>query len=91
MNGGRAERIEAAVDRLAAAVLAGAAGYAVLVLLNGVYRGIELGVFSAAAAAIGYLLGVRVLRAVAAEEQHFGLAGFELAPIEDVGVEGGSC
>jgi len=82
MGGDKAERIEAAVNRIAAALLAGATAYAFFRLMSGVYPDPQLGVFSASAAVMAYLMCARALGKVRREARRFDLPAFELAPME---------
>ena len=65
MGGGEAERIESVVDRVAAALFAAAVAYAFFKLANATYPQPHLGVFTASAAGIAFLLCGGVLRRVA--------------------------
>jgi hypothetical protein len=82
MGGDNAERTEAAVDRIAAALLAGATAYAFFFLMSGVYPDPQLGVFSATAAVMAYLVGARSLGKVRPEPRRFDLPAFELPSME---------
>jgi hypothetical protein len=76
MRGRREERIEAAVDHLAAAVLGVAAGYALFHLIQA-----QLFV-AAAGGALVYLVTARLLRAVPAERPTFDFPVFRIADLE---------
>jgi hypothetical protein len=82
MLGGKAERIEAAVDNGAAALFAGAVGYALFKVESGAYPQPQLGLFCAVAAAIAFLLCARGLRAVQVEDRSFVVPALELPAIE---------
>lgn len=81
MDGVKAERIETGVDRLAATLFAGATAYALYGLLSGLYSEPLLGVFSAGAAGVAFLLCTRGLRGIAVEER-FHLPAFDVPAIE---------
>jgi hypothetical protein len=76
MRGRREERIEAAIDHLAAAVLGGAAAYALFRVLHG-----QLLVV-AAVGAVAYLVTKRLLRAVQAHRPTFDVPVFRIADLE---------
>jgi len=82
MGGGRAERIEAVVDRVTAAVFAAAVAYVLFNLMSGIYGEPQRGGFSAAAAAIAYVLTARGLRRMAPDHRRFTVPEFELPAIE---------
>jgi len=82
MIGASAERIESIVDKLAAALFAGAAAYAFFVLAGHVYREPQLGLFSALTGGVAYLVSAAALRRVAPEGRRFVVSPFEVAPIE---------
>ena len=76
----RAERIETVVDRLAAALFAGATAFAVFRFLP--TGGRPPWIFPAGAGLIGYLLCAQALGRVRPQDQRFRLADFEPARIE---------
>jgi hypothetical protein len=78
----RAERIEAGVERIAAALFAGATAYAFYGCMSGVYGEPQLGVFSAGTAGVAFLLCARGLRSIPVEER-FDLPAFDV-PAFDV-------
>lgn len=78
MRGSREERIEAAVDRLAAAVLAAATGYCGFVLLRGAMPAGQLVAASAASGGLAYLVAATVLRRVPAHRRRFAVPVFEV-------------
>lgn len=82
MGGDNAERIEAAVDRIAATLLAAATAYAFFRLITGVYPEPQLEAFTATAAVIAYLVCARALGKVKPEPRRFDLPAFELPPIQ---------
>lgn len=82
MGGDKAERIEAAVDRIAAALLASATAYAFFRLMSGVYSDPQLEVFSASSTVMAYLICARALGKVRREARRYDLPAFELAPME---------
>jgi hypothetical protein len=88
MDGVKAERIETGVDRMAAALLAGATAYALYGSLSALYREPLLGVFSAGAAGAVFLVCARGLRSIAVEERFhlpaFDLPAFDVPDIEPV-------
>jgi hypothetical protein len=77
----RAERIEAGMDWMAAALFAGATAYALHGWMSGVYGEPQLGVFSTGAAGVAFLFCARGLRSVPVEE-HFHLPAFALPAFE---------
>jgi hypothetical protein len=79
----RAERIEAGVDRIAAALLAGATAYACYGSMSGVYGEPQLGAVSAAAAGVAFLLCTLGLRSIPVEER-FDLPAFGVPAIEPI-------
>jgi hypothetical protein len=81
MDAVRAERIETGVERIAAALFAGATAYAFYRWMGGSYREPQLALLSAAAAGVAFFLSVGVLRSVPVEE-HFDLPAFDLPAIE---------
>jgi hypothetical protein len=81
MRGGKAERLEAVIDRLAAALFAGAIAYAFFRWLSGFYGEPQLGVFSMIAAAMAFLLCERGLRRIPVEER-FDVPAFDLPELE---------
>jgi hypothetical protein len=78
MGADKAERIEAAIDRLAAALFAGAVGYAFFGGMERVYREPQLGLFTASAAVIAFLLCARSLARVEPEGRSFAVPTFAL-------------
>jgi hypothetical protein len=81
MNSVRAERIEAGVERIAAALFAGATSYAFYHWMSGLYGEPQLGVFTALAAGVAFLLCTRGLHSIPVEER-FELPAFEVPAIE---------
>jgi len=81
MDAAKAERIEAGVDQVAAALFAGATAYAFYAWMSGVYREPQLGVFSAGAAGVAFLLCAVALRSISVEER-FDVPAFELPAME---------
>jgi hypothetical protein len=82
MHGGQAERIEAIVDRLAAALFAGALGYAFFGGMGSAYREPQLLLFATIAAVMAFLLCARSLATVEPESGRFDVPVFGLAEIE---------
>src|SRR5437868_5978912 len=85
----KAQRIEAGVDRIAAALFAGAAAYAFYSWLSRVYGEPQLGVLAAAAAGVAFLLCARGLRSIPVEDR-FDLPAFDvpaIAPIDELVLE----
>jgi hypothetical protein len=82
MRGRREERIESALDHIAAALFGLAAGWIGVVLPGEVLTGSSLAVCAGASAAIGYILVLSVLRRVGAETPHFELRAFQLRDLE---------
>ena len=82
MSGGRAERIEAVVDRAAAAALAAAMAYALFKLGDSAYPRPLAGALSAGAAGVIYLLSVGILRTVQPEARRFSMHEFDLRRVE---------
>jgi hypothetical protein len=84
----RAERIEAGVDRIAAALLAGATAYAFYGSMSGVYGEPQLGAVSAAAAGVAFLLCILGLRSIPVEERFdlpaFGVPAVDVPAIEPI-------
>jgi hypothetical protein len=76
MRGRREERIEAAVDHLAAAALGGAAGYALFHLLQ------AQPFVAAAGGGLAYLVTARLLRSVQAQRPTFEFPVFRIADLE---------
>ena len=76
MRGRREERIEAAVDHLAAAVLGGATGYALFYLVQ------SQPLVTAAGGALAYLVTARLLRSVQAQRPTFDFPVFRIADLE---------
>jgi hypothetical protein len=83
MDGIKAERIEAGVDRIAAALFAGAAAYAFYGWMSRVYGESQLGVLAAAAAGVAFLLCARGLRSIPVEDR-FDLPAFDVPALEPV-------
>jgi hypothetical protein len=81
MDGLKAERIEAGVDRIAAALFAGASAYAFYGWMSRVYAEPQLGVFAAGAAGVAFLLCARGLRSILVEDR-FDLPAFDVPAIE---------
>jgi hypothetical protein len=81
MGGLKAKRIEAGVDRTAAALFAGAAAYAVYGWMSRVYGEPQLGVLAAAAAGVAFLLCARGLRSIPVEDR-FDLPAFDVPAVE---------
>jgi hypothetical protein len=79
MRGRREERIEAAIDRLAAAILASAVAFAVFRLGRAGVPQPQLGIAAVACAAAAYLVAVSILRRVAAERPRFEVPVFAIA------------
>jgi hypothetical protein len=77
MSAVRAERIEAGVERIAAALFAGATAYAYYRAMSGVYGEPQVGVYAAGAAGVAFLLCARGLRSIPVEER-FVLLEFEV-------------
>ncbi len=86
MDAVRAERIEAGVERIAAALFAGATAYAVYRWMSGVYGEPQLGVSVAGAAAVVFLLCARGLRSIPVKER-FELPAFEVPPFDVPAIE----
>lgn len=82
MGGDKAERIEAAVGRLAAAVFAAAAGFAAWKFVAG--EGFAPWAFAVPAGALGYLLCLAISRSVPAGVPEFRLPEFAPANFEPV-------
>lgn len=82
MNGKRLNRLELIVERGAAAVFGGAAGFAVFAALVGFVGQPERAICAAAAAIIANLLCTRALQAWAAAGPQFKVPAFEQAIIE---------
>ena len=78
MRGRKEERIEAAVDCGAAVVLAAAVGFSVVKL----FAGPQPIIFAVVAAALAYLLGVRLLRRVTVERPHMEIPVFTIQALE---------
>jgi hypothetical protein len=81
MHGGKTERFEAIVDRIAAALFAGAAAYSFYGWLSGVYRQPQLGIFSAIVAIVAFLTCARALGTVQPEARRFAVPAFEVPEI----------
>lgn len=82
MRGRRQERIEAAVDHLAAAALGGAAAFACFEGLKGRLPPPQLATLAALAGALLYLVSARLLRRVKAPTPNFDFAVFRLSDLE---------
>ena len=82
MWGRREERIEAAVDHLAAAVLGGAAGYLLFGLLGPQLPAPQLAVATAFGSALTYLVTCRLLRAVQSRSPPFEIPVFRMTDLE---------
>jgi hypothetical protein len=76
-----AERIEAGVERIAAALFAGATAYGCYRWMSGVYGQPQLGASVAGAAGVAFLLCARALRSIPVEER-FDLPAFDVPAIE---------
>lgn len=87
MGRGRAERIEAAIDKVAAVTFAAAVAFAFLKLLNGTIGQLQLGAYSAGAGAFAYLVCARALRRVGPAVQAFRMAEFDIPPIDETQLE----
>jgi hypothetical protein len=87
MRGRKHERIEAAVDRAAAAVFGAAAGLAGFTGLRPLLLEPQLSIAAAASGGLAFLLCVGVLRRVSAERPRFQIPVFELPVLDlaDVG------
>src|SRR5207244_3788901 len=83
MDGLKAERIEAGVDRIAAALFAGAAAYSFYGWMSRVYVEPQLGVLTAGAAGVAFLLCTRGLRSIPVEER-FDFPAFDVPAIESI-------
>jgi hypothetical protein len=83
MSGDRAGRIEFIVDRLAAGLFAVAVAHSFFALMDGAYGEPRLGVFTAGAATVTYLLSAGLLGSVKPEDRRFKIAQFEVVGIED--------
>ena len=79
MRGSKTERLEAVVDRAAAAVLAGAVGFCVF-SLAGLERA-QSAALAAAAAAVAYLLCARVLQRLGPGDARFEIPPFDVQDI----------
>lgn len=86
MDAVRAERIESGVERTAAALFAGATAYAFYRATSGVYGEPQLGVITAAAAGVTFLLCARALRSIPAEGR-FDLPAFDVPPFDVAAIE----
>jgi hypothetical protein len=82
MRGPRQERIEAAVDHLAAAALGGAVAYALFRLLGGRLALAQLAGAAAIGGVLTYLVMVRMLQSVQANRQSFDFPVFRMADLE---------
>src|SRR5689334_8916088 len=82
MGGARAERIEALIDRFAAAVFAGAVALTSFVALRGMWPLRQVAVISAIASGLAFWLCARALRSIAPETRRFDVAAFEVAAIK---------
>jgi hypothetical protein len=83
MDLAKAQRIEVSVDRIAAALFAGATAFAFYGSMSGLYGEPQLGLFSAAAAGVVFLLCGRALRSIPVEER-FDLPAFDVPTIEPI-------
>jgi hypothetical protein len=83
MDGVKAERIEAGIDRIAAALFAGATAYAFYGWMSRVYGEPQLGVLAVAAAGVAFLLCARGLRSIPVEER-FVVPAFDAPAIEPI-------
>jgi hypothetical protein len=83
MRGGDARRLETAVDRLAAALFAGAAAFSAAKLLQDLIFQPQLSAVAAGAGAGAYFLCVRFLQRVAPEQVRFAVAQFETVQFDD--------
>jgi hypothetical protein len=83
MDLAKAERIEAGVDGVAAALFAGATAYAFYGWMSGAYREPQLGVFCSAVAGVAFLLCGRAMRSIPVEER-FDLPAFDASSIEPI-------
>ncbi|HWI87856.1 MAG TPA: hypothetical protein VNS11_01235 [Sphingomicrobium sp.] len=82
MRGRRQERIEAAVDHVAAAVLGGAIAYALYQLLGNRLALSQLLAGAAIGGVLTYLLTARTLRGMQAQPQSFDFPVFRMADLE---------
>jgi hypothetical protein len=82
MRGGKAERFEAIVDRIAAALFAGAAAFVFYGWLSGVYQQPQLGIFAAIVAIVAFLACGRALSSVAPEARRFAVPAFAVPEID---------
>jgi hypothetical protein len=87
MRGRKHERIEAAVDQLAAAVFGAAAGFAAFTGLRQLLVQPQLSIAAAALGGVAFLLCASLLRRVSAERPRFQIRVFELPVLDlaDVG------
>ena len=83
MDGVKTERIEAGIDRIAAALFAGAMAFAFYGWMSGVYGEPQLGALAAAAAGVAFLLCARGLRSIPVEDR-FDLPAFDVPAIETI-------
>jgi hypothetical protein len=77
-----AKRIEALIDGLAAALFAAAVAFASFMTLRGTWPLRQAAVVSAFAFGLAFLLCARTLRSIAPEARRFGVAAFEVAPLQ---------
>jgi hypothetical protein len=82
MTEGQAEQIERIVDGLAAALFAGALGYALFTLRRGACAEPQTGLLSAVAAGLAFLFCFRLLTPIAPEPRRFEMRQIDLRPIE---------
>ena len=87
MSGRAVERIETAVDTLAATLFAAAVGFAVGNFLRGSVGHPQLEAIAAAALAAGYLLCIRALRLIAPSAARHPLPEFAPAALETVALD----
>lgn len=83
MRGRKHERIEAAVDRLAAAIFAASVGFAAFIGLQRLISQPQLTIAAASSAGVAFLLAATLLQRVAAERPRFQVPVFEL-PVLDL-------
>ena len=81
MGGSKAERIEAAADRMAAALFAGAVGFAFFSAVERAFREPQLALFTASAAVLAFLASARSLASFEPEGRSFDVPVFELPQI----------
>jgi len=82
MRGGRATKVEKAVERTAATIFAAAIGCSTLAFLASDLDRLRLAIVWLGASVVGYALAATVLRMLGRDAAQFALPSFELLPLD---------